>query len=235
MATFEAIGFDLFNTLITVHPDAMKEAHKRMIQGLSDQGFPVQPESFLAAYAEAAKRYLRQAHENGKETHNRFWIAAALEHEGYHAVPSDPRIEAVVDAYFGAFYPYCRLVPETTTFLGELHGRLRLGLLTNFTDGIAGERIIQQTGLSPFFTTIIISGRLGYRKPHPYAFHRLVRELGVPASKVLFVGDDYEADFEGAKAAGLQPVLTTYVRESNIPSVYNPTQKEFQLYRLGTI
>lgn len=218
----EAIGFDLFNTLITVHPAAMKDAHDRMILALADQGLHVERGSFLGAYVEAAKRFLLEAHKEGKETHNRFWIAAALAREGHPVAPSDPRIAVAVDAYFTAFYPHCRLIPGTRELLEELQGRFRLGLLTNFTDAPAGQRIIEETGLGPFFAAILISGRLGYRKPHPYVFARLVQELGMPPNRILFIGDDLEADFQGAKAAGLNAVLTTYVRDSEVPTVHNP-------------
>ncbi|MBW1672743.1 MAG: HAD-IA family hydrolase, partial [Deltaproteobacteria bacterium] len=66
---------------------------------------------------------------------------------------------------------------------------------------------------------VLISGELGYRKPHPFVFHQLIEQLGVRKYQILYVGDDPKPDITGAHKAGLQPVLTTYVRDQNIQFV----------------
>jgi putative hydrolase of the HAD superfamily len=218
----KAIGFDLFNTLLTVHPLAMEEAMRRLISVLHAGEVPVDAEAFGQAYVEAAKRFLREAQTNGRETHNRFWIAAALETQGYHLSPEDNRITKAVEAYFSAFYPYCQLIPGTKKILGQLAGRYPLGLLSNFTHPAAARKIIDLLGLRPFFQTVLISGELGYRKPHPSTFERLVHDLSVQADQVLFVGDDPEVDVQGARDAGLQPVMTTCVLDGDLPSARTP-------------
>jgi len=222
MYTPKAIGFDLFNTLITIHPQAMKEAHQKLVDVLNEEGLPVEAASFANAYVEAAKRFLQAAHKDGRETHNRYWIAAALESSGYCLGPADARVARVVEAYFSTFYPHCQLVPGTMEILGQLAGNYRLGLLTNFTHPPAALKIIDMLGLAPFFQTVLVSGELGYRKPHPFVFECLVDGLGVPPGQILFIGDDIEADVYGAREAGLQPVLTTRVVDENLPSAQTP-------------
>ena len=218
----KAIGFDLFNTLLTIHPRAMEEAQQKLVQVLHEVEIPVDRDSFRNAYVEAAKRFLKETRKDGRETHNRFWIAAALEDLGYSMTPEDPRIAKVVDAYFSAFYPNCLLIPGTKEMLGQLAGHFRLGLLTNFTHPPAVRRILDLLGLPSFFQTVLVSGELGFRKPHPSVFNQLVDQLGVKAEEVLFVGDDPEADVQGALQAGLRPVLTTLVQNANIPSAQTP-------------
>jgi putative hydrolase of the HAD superfamily len=200
----KAIGFDLFNTLMTVHPDAMQQAHELQLRVLHEEGLPVKEADFGKAYLEAAVKFIKAAHKDGRETHNRFWVAQALETLGYGLSPEDPRIARAVEAYFSAFYPNCRLIPGTMELLGELAERYPLGMVTNFTDGPAARKIIDLLGLNPFFRHVFVSGELGYRKPHPSLFERLVRALGVSAEEVLFVGDDLETDVRGARDAGLQ-------------------------------
>ncbi len=63
---------------------------------------------------------------------------------------------------------------------------------------------------------VLISGDLGYRKPHQSVFRELILQLGVEKDQIVFVGDDPEADVAGALRAGLQPIWTTYVRDNNI-------------------
>ena len=217
MNQITAIGFDLFNTLITVEPQTLEEALERLIHSLRQSGFRLDDTPFRRAYREAALQFVKEARRDGRETHNRFWISAALESQTYHVAPYDPRIATAVDAYFSAFLDHCHLIPGTSEMLGTLKGPYRLGLLSNFTHGPAAREIIDKVVLTSFFDVMLISGELGYRKPHPRVYHRLIESLGVEKHEVLYVGDDPEPDIHGAQRVGLQPVWFTYVRDHNIP------------------
>jgi putative hydrolase of the HAD superfamily len=206
MEHLRAIGFDLFNTLITVDPQTLKQ-----------NGFALEGERFKKAYRQAAIQHLEECRKDGRETHNRFWISAALETDGYRVSPDDPRIEEAVEAYFSAFYDFCRIIPGTIEMLGTVKETLRLGMLTNFTHGPAARKIIQQLGLAPFFDVIIISGELGFRKPSPLVFQKLVDRLEIGKDELIYVGDDLEPDIIGAQNAGIQPVWFTFVRDQDIP------------------
>ena len=107
--------------------------------------------------------------------------------------------------------------------LGTLKGRYRLGLLSNFTHAPAARAVIDSVGITHFFDVLIISGELGYCKPHPLVFRRLIEQLGVKKGQILFVGDDPLPDITGALQAGLQPVWMTYVRDKHIPLSPSPS------------
>jgi putative hydrolase of the HAD superfamily len=213
---FKAIGFDLFNTLITVEPTTMDRAHANLSQSLRESGFDLVAAEFNQKHHEAALTFLEESRNSGRETHNRFWISAALESQGYPVDPEDSRVAEAVDAYFSAFYKGCHLIPGTIKMLASLESTHRLGLLSNFTHGPAARKIIEHLGLAPFFKTILISGELGYRKPHPFVFERLVEELGTKRHLILYVGDDPESDIQGALRAGLQPAWISYVQDQKL-------------------
>jgi putative hydrolase of the HAD superfamily len=219
MPRIKAIGFDLFNTLLTVEPSALEEALERLTLSLTMSGIPVEKESFKDAYRESALRFMHETRLDGKETHNRFWISAALLSQGYEVAPEDSRIADAVNAYFSAFMGRCHLIPGTMEMLEILKGAYLLGLLSNFTHPPAIREIIDSLGLTPRFDAVLISGELGYRKPHPLVFQQLMRELGVRKEHILYVGDDPEPDITGARQAGIRPVWFTYVRDKRIPSV----------------
>ena len=219
MNKIKAIGFDLFNTLVIAKPHILGEAMGRLINSLRQSGLSFDHEQFKKSYQEAALRFVGKAQKDGRETHNRFWICAALQGQGYNISPDDARIALAVDTYFSAFFLHCSLVPDTKEMLSTLRKVYRLGLLTNFTHGPAAREIIDTLDLTPFFDVVLISGELGYRKPHPFVFHQLIERLGVEKDQILYVGDDPEPDITGAHKAGLQPVLTTYVRDHNIPFI----------------
>jgi putative hydrolase of the HAD superfamily len=217
MPLITAIGFDLFDTLITVKKLGSQEALDRLIHSLRSSGLGVEEETFLPVYRTAVRQLTEETRRDGRETHNRFWISTALQHLGHHVPPDDHRIALAVEAYFSGFLEYAALIPKTLDMLAALQGRYRLGLLSNFTHGPAARQIITRLGLIPFFDVLLISGELGYRKPHQHVFHELVARLDMPKEHIAFVGDDVEADVHGARQAGLQPIWAAYTQARKTP------------------
>ena len=213
----KAIGFDLFNTLITADPGALGESMQRLTGSLTESGFRLEPESFRKAYREAAIRFVKETKSDGKETHNRFWISAALASVGHEVSPDDISISKAVEDYFSTFLDYCRLIPGTAEMLSKLHGTYRLGLLSNFTHGPAVKGLLERLGLDTFFDTVLVSGAIGFRKPHPLVFEMLVESLGFEKSQILYVGDSLDPDVLGATRSGLRPIWMTYVQDHHLP------------------
>jgi putative hydrolase of the HAD superfamily len=239
MKQITAIGFDLFNTLITVNPDALPEATSRLVRHLGSSGFTFEERPFIEAYRGAAFRFLEESKQNGIETHNSIWISAALASQGLDIPAEDPRIWKAVDDYFTAFYEKGRRIPGTRDMLSTLKKDYALALLSNFTHAPAAMEILDRLSLTPFFDTVLISGDLGYRKPFPMVFDRLVEGLGSPREQILFIGDDPEADIGGALQAGLHPAWMTYVRDHNLPFLpYTQSEQEkmpeLQVPRIST-
>jgi len=145
MNQIKAIGFDLFNTLITAEPGALSDALTRLTGSLAQTGICPEYEPFKKAYREAALQFIKRANVEGKETHNRFWISAALKTLGYDIGPDDPRISPAIEAYFSTFLDFCHPIPGTIEMLETLKGEYRLGLLSNFTHAPAAFKIIDHT------------------------------------------------------------------------------------------
>ena len=228
MRQIQAIGFDLFNTLIMAEQNTLKRAFSRMQESLERYGFHPEPEAYKKAYYDAAITFIKQTREDGRETHNRFWISAALLELGYEVSPDDPRIAATVDDYFSTFYDSCYCVPGARSMLERLKGEFRLGLLSNFTHWPAALEIIDRLELAGFFEFRLISGQLGYRKPHKKVFEALTECFGTPCNEIIYVGDDVDADVNGASGVGIQPVWFTYVLENKppIPALMAPTKTD---------
>ena len=210
MQHITAIGFDLFDTLITVRHLGRAETLGRLLDSLKSSGFTFADDVFISLYRAAARRFSEAAHQAGQETHNRYWISAALQGVGYNVEPEDARLSLAVEAYFSAFVDYARPIPGTLEMLTALHGRYRLGLLSNLTHAPAALRLIDQLGMAPFFDVVLVSGKLGYRKPHPRVFQALIEQFKVPKEQTAFVGDNLDADIKGAQQAGIQPIWMHY-------------------------
>jgi putative hydrolase of the HAD superfamily len=51
-----------------------------------------------------------------------------------------------------------------------------------------------------------ISSEIGWRKPSPEFFNVVCRSVAMLPANILFVGDDFESDMEGAFKAGMRGV-----------------------------
>jgi len=212
MQHITAIGFDLFETLVTVENLRREEAVGRLMQSLRSSGFALADETFFPIYRTAARRFMEAAQHDGKETHNRLWVSTALQQLGHEIQPDDPRIALAVETYFSAFVDYAAPIPGTVEMLTTLKGKYRLGLLSNLTHAPAALRIIDKLGMTSFFDAVVVSGQFGYRKPHPKVFLALLDQLGTSKEQTAFVGDNLEADIHGARQMGIQPIWMTYVQ-----------------------
>ena len=121
--------------------------------------------------------------------------------------PPEPDVLAeLLDFRCRSFVNVVHAGDEVAEVLSQLKRRYRLGLLSNYPDGTAVRASLEKLGLTRFFDSIVVSGELGYVKPHPLTFDTSLRELGVPAERALFAGDHWLADIQGAKRAGMQAV-----------------------------
>ena len=54
---------------------------------------------------------------------------------------------------------------------------------------------------------MVDSGKVGVEKPNPRIFHMALERAGVASSEAVHVGDVYEVDVLGARAAQIEPIL----------------------------
>ena len=94
--------------------------------------------------------------------------------------------------------------PEHGELLRELGRDRVLGLLSNFDHGPTAHAILRREGIEDLFRVVLISEEFGRRKPHPAIFTKALKELGAAASEVLYIGDTFEDDVAGARAAGIE-------------------------------
>lgn len=69
------------------------------------------------------------------------------------------------------------------------------------------DRALAQAGLDGLVDVAVTSARAGARKPHPRIYHHTLERCGrLDPADALFVGDTWDADVEGPRAAGLRAV-----------------------------
>ncbi len=96
--------------------------------------------------------------------------------------------------------------PEVPNVLSALHSAgLPMAIVSNWQCGL--ESFCIDLGIGQMFQHILSSDEIGYTKPEPEIFHEACNRLGIPANRVLHIGDNPEDDLAGGRQAGVHVIL----------------------------
>jgi len=96
--------------------------------------------------------------------------------------------------------------PEAREVVSELKSAgFAVGVISNFDSRL--DEVLLALDLLPLFDIVMNSSGAGAVKPHPEIFHAALASLHAEPAQTLHVGDSYEADWVGAREAGMQALL----------------------------
>lgn len=107
-----------------------------------------------------------------------------------------------------AEWPELVLVPDVEPTLAALKGRWLLAVGSNAgpSDAPLMRRAFRRVGLDAYFDALFTHVELAALKPERRFFIELARRLDKEPGRCVFVGDDFNRDVVGAKAAGMKAV-----------------------------
>lgn len=110
--------------------------------------------------------------------------------------------EVLNNAFLLVMADICLPLEGAINLLKRLHGKVKLGIITNgFTE--LQQLRLERTGLTHYFEFIVISEDVGVAKPHPAIFEHALTMMGNPDRKrVLMVGDNPDSDILGGMNVG---------------------------------
>ena len=206
-STPRAVLLDAAGTLIDV-ASPIGDTYSRLAR---DFGGDLDPDTltagFRAAFAETSPMAFPGRRGADLDRAERGWWRALVERVTGAAggVPE-------FDAYFDRLYAHYadaqawRAYLEVPTVLAALRERgVALAVVSNFDSRLPP--LLDALGLAAFFDAVVCSGEAGAAKPHGAIFDHALATLGVDASEALHVGDNCEADYDGARAAGINALL----------------------------
>jgi putative hydrolase of the HAD superfamily len=192
-----AVLFDALGTLLSFEPPA---PHLRA--ALRARGYETSGAAASAAIRAEIAYYRAHLHEGGDPVALaalRERCAAAMR-PALPGVPDDVLLEALLEAL--RFFAY----PDAPAALRALRGAgVRVVVVSNW-DHSLHERLAE-TGLAPLVDGALASAEVGAAKPERAIFAAALELAGAEPHDAWHVGDTPEADVEGARAAGLRPVL----------------------------
>jgi len=203
----KAITFDLGGTLLESEMD-LEGYHRALASFLQAKGYEVEPHRLNSAIDTALTR-LSEIQKEGREKTFEEVYREAL---GRVQFEVDSRILEEIRELFKAHHS-ATVYPCVDRLLNDLSEKYKLGLISNSIHSTPRE-IVAEMGWGKYFSAVVVSRDVGFRKPRPEIFRRALSLLNVGATETIHVGDRVDADVEGSLAVGMTPILIGKGRET---------------------
>lgn len=203
MQTIRAICFDIGDTLVFDDPPL----RDRFQAAMEAAGLPCPASLFPAAYRAGEKhaivRYLE-----GLPFDTPHVLRECADHiiAALRLPPlTEPQWNALAQSF--ASMPFTRsLHPHALGLIEILHGRgFRIGAVSDWEATLPD--LLAELALASHLDALAVSALVGVTKPNPLLFQTALQQLGIPPHECLHIGDWYELDVAGARAAGMSALL----------------------------
>lgn len=116
------------------------------------------------------------------------------------------------------FYSGDQLDPELIQYIrGKKAEGVQIALLSNDSTELNAK--LEQLEIHDLFDPLVISAHIGVMKPHPDAYHAVLKLINRPAEETIFIDDRLE-NVEGAEKLGIHGVH--YHAGMNLPEILAP-------------
>ena len=171
--------------------------------------------AFFAAFKQVGISATKEHYQAFQQINQQTWQAFdlnQLDHESIKRI----RFERLFDAYkidgldpldFNALYfdqliCHARFIEGAPEILKQLHGQIRLGVITNGMKEVQRPRL-EYCGWTGYFDVIVVSGEIGHSKPDRAFFDVAASQMDIGApDRILVVGDNLYADIKGGNDFG---------------------------------
>jgi putative hydrolase of the HAD superfamily len=194
--TLRAVLFDAGNTLVFLDYDRLARGIGRVLD------LPLTGERLSAQAADAtrAMEHARTDQERAAAFLEALFLGAGVPPERL----GDVR-QALMEMH-RELHLWCAVPEQTGEALARLKAAgLRLGVVSNSEGKVA--EALEAARLRDYFDVVVDSGQIGIEKPDPRIFEAALDRLGLEPEEALYVGDLYDIDIVGARAAGIEAVL----------------------------
>jgi len=225
--------FDINGTLIDINTNEESEEIYRVLSNfLSYQGIIISPESMRSQYFQIMK----EQRNNSLEHHPEFnvvgiftEIVARKSSDFTRRLPSEKLavLPLLLAEIFRAVSRYrLKLYQGVRETLDTLHPYYRLAALSDAQTPWAVPELYS-VDLLAYFSPIVVSGDLGFRKPDTRIFQQALDGMGMTAAEVLFVGNDMYRDVYGAQQLGIK---TVFFRSNQGEHAKNGVSPDYIIY-----
>ncbi|RXM44054.1 YjjG family noncanonical pyrimidine nucleotidase [Flavobacterium sp. YO64] len=212
--TITDIFFDLDHTLW----DFDKNSEMAFDRIFSEKYSEVRVEDFIEKYA-PINQACWKLYQEDKITHQELrYNRLKLSFEALDYTISDDNINQIANDYIAFLPDNNHLFDGTIEVLEYLKPKYKLHIITNGFANVQ-DRKISNAALGGYFATITNSESAGVKKPNSIIFDYAVNLAQTSKEKSIMIGDDFDADVNGALNAGLDAIFFN-IKNIEIPEKY---------------
>jgi putative hydrolase of the HAD superfamily len=243
MRRFDAILFDLFDTLVIFERERLPEVsvngrtirstagrvHRRLAERVPDIELGPFADALVWSWQEAER--IREATCREVSAHDRFDML--FRHLGREPEGLPPG--TILELLTTHMHELARAVvfpAHHRELLHSLRDGHRLALVSNFDYTPTARLILEREGIEHLFDLVVVSADVGWRKPSPMIFDAALGGLGIAAGRALFVGDRADIDVAGAQRVGI-PVA--WINRDGAPLPAGALAPDFELRDLADL
>ncbi|MAU71900.1 MAG: noncanonical pyrimidine nucleotidase, YjjG family [Pseudozobellia sp.] len=195
--TITDIFFDLDHTLWDFERNSALTFEKILV----DHHISIGLDDFLQVYVPANLEFWKMYREERITKEELRYQRLKTVFDKLHYRVSDSVINQISVDYIENLSNFNHLFPNTLPVLEYLSSSYRLHIITNGFEEVQNRKL-KNSGIDRFFDQVINSEMAGVKKPNPYIFQLALNRAGVEAQTSLMIGDNLEADIQGAMAVG---------------------------------
>jgi putative hydrolase of the HAD superfamily len=195
----EFVYFDLDDTLLdhqTAEREALADVRDRYLALFGTLSVDELQETYRDINAPLWRRYADGEIDKQTVQHQRFERLL----EAVDAPHADPTL--VARSYMQRYAAHWGFIPGARNAFEGIAEQYPVGVLTNGFAEVQEKKLDQFPVLRERSEAIVLCEETGVLKPDPAVFKHATQEAGVEAESVLYVGDSYRSDVEGAQPIG---------------------------------
>lgn len=200
------IVFDFFGTLVGYNAEYVSKGeyfntHKFLI----DKGYAVNYKQFVVSFSEEFQLLEKRAKATNKEF-SMFELAKAFFEKNLGKAPGKV-LKEFIEIYITEWNRQILYNPKMKSFLKKLQKHYSLSIITNTHYKPLIDRHLEAMDVSDCFKLVLTSVEYGIPKPDPRIFHEAIRRLLTTPEAVVYIGNNYNDDYQGALSAGIRCIL----------------------------
>ncbi len=209
---FEAILFDLGNTLATQYVDE-RIIMRGALEKISHTVLSVKDEDrskvLFSAYNDIYEETNLLRENFYVEIPIDSWLSKLLIRTQKERITEDA-LESAKKIVIDARSSYVKTFDKVPEMLEGLRTKYRLGIVSNTSSSEVTFQVLSKLKIIHFFDTIVTSAGFGVRKPYPGIFLHALKRLKVDRiPSTVFVGDLPIHDILGARNVGMKTILVS--------------------------
>jgi putative hydrolase of the HAD superfamily len=199
--------FDFFGTLVTYTPGHFgHEPYEHTYRFLIEHGFTIPYDDFVQQFSDAFQEHEQSANQTLLEFHMHD-VGLTFFYNTFQVQVDQTFLAAFIEKYIQEWNRGVAHFSDIEPIIKQAAQSFTLGIISNTHYPQLIHRNLEAMNIAQYFAVIVTSVEHGHRKPHPSIFQDTLTQLNIGPPQVLYIGDNYNDDYIGAKNAGLQCIL----------------------------